>query len=129
MLKLREQELRIPIGLSLTERDRENEESQHHFGIFNSDEQLCACSVLVVEKRNERYQLRQMVVKPSFRGVGIGRLLYEKVESRCLELGAHQIQLNARVSAKGFYGKLGFTEFGVEFDHITLPHIKMIKVL
>jgi len=129
MLKLREQELRIPIGLSLTERDLETEESQHHFGMFNTHEQLCACLVLLVEKRNERYQLRQMVVKPSYRGTGIGRLLYEKVESWCLKLGAHQIQLNARVSAKDFYGKLGFSEFGVEFDHITLPHIKMIKVL
>jgi predicted GNAT family N-acyltransferase len=129
MLKLRERELRMPIGLSLTESDLEAEELQHHFGMFNTHAQLCACLVLLVERYNGRIQLRQMVVEPKYRGNGVGRLLYEKVETWCVELGACQIYLNARVTAKDFYRKLGFSECGVEFNHITLPHIEMIKVL
>jgi predicted GNAT family N-acyltransferase len=129
MLKLRERELRIPIGLSLTECDLEAEDLQHHFGMFNTDQQLCACVVLSVERYNGHIQLRQMVVEPKYRGNGVGRLLYEKVETWCVELGACQIYLNARVTAKDFYRKLGFSECGVEFNHITLPHIEMIKVL
>ena len=119
----------MPIGLSLTESDLEAEDLQHHFGMFNTDQQLCACLVLSVERYNGRIQLRQMVVEPKYRGNGVGRLLYEKVETWCVELGACQIYLNARVTAKDFYRKLGFSECGVEFNHITLPHIEMIKVL
>ena len=62
MLKLRERELRMPIGLSLSECDLEAEDLQHHFGMFNTDQQLCACVVLSVERYNGRIQLRQMVV-------------------------------------------------------------------
>ena len=126
---MRELELRIPIGLFLSECDLEAEDLQHHFGMFNTDQQLCACVVLSVERYNGRIQLRQMVVEPNYRGNWVGRLLYEKVETWCVELGACQIHLNARVTAKDFYRKLGFSEFGVEFNHVTLPHIEMIKVL
>lgn len=129
MLKLRERELRMPIGFSFTARDVEAEGTQHHFGIFNTDEKLCACALVLIEGNDKRCQLRQMVVEPSYQGRGVGRLLYEKVESWCRRLGAYQIQLNARVSAKDFYGKLGFSECGVEFNHVTLPHIKMTKML
>ena len=38
MLKLRERELRMPIGFSFTARDVEAEGAQHHFGIFNTNE-------------------------------------------------------------------------------------------
>ncbi len=129
MLKLRERELRMPIGLSFTTCDLKTEGAQHHFGILNTDRQLCACVLALIDGNEERCQLRQMVVEPSYQGLGVGRLLYEKVESWCRGLGVHQIQLNARLSAKDFYGKLGFSECGVEFNHVTLPHIKMTKVL
>ncbi len=129
MLKLRECELRMPIGLSLTACDLEAEETQHHFGIFSTDEQVCACVALVIEHHCQRCQLRQMVVEPNYQGKGVGRLLYKKVESWCRRSGVHQIQLNARTSIKDFYGKLGFNESGAEFNHVTLPHIKMIKLL
>ncbi|MDA1331143.1 MAG: GNAT family N-acetyltransferase [Proteobacteria bacterium] len=129
MLNLRERQLRAPIGLTLTNSDLENERRQHHFGLFNSSGDLCACVVLSMENSGQQGKLRQMAVAKKYQLCGMGRLLFEHVESWCRVHGVSQIVLNARTSVKGFYHKLGFTEYGVEFVQATLPHIKMLKTL
>ena len=129
MLKLRELQLRASIGLAHANSDLEGEDKQHHFGLFNSSLQLCACVVLSMENSGQRGKLRQMAVETDYQLRGMGRSLYEYVESWCRVHGVRQIVLHARTSVKGFYYKLGFTECGVEFVQATLPHIKMLKAL
>lgn len=128
-LKLRECQLRSPLGLTLDAEDVKDERCQVHFGVLHPVQGLCGCVVLLIDKDISEARLRQMTVESRLQGGGVGRKLFDFVEAWCLANSISQITLNARVVSKGFYQKLGFSECGSEFNHITLPHIRMSKSL
>ena len=75
-------------------------------------------------------QLRYMAVDIKFQGKGIGRKIVEHMEQHSKDNNAHEIFLNARENAVGFYERLGYkiTEKSyLLFDSI--QHYKMIKIL
>jgi len=76
-------------------------------------------------------QVRQVAVVPDARGMGAGRALMLALEERALAEGAREVWLNARNSAYGFYGRLGYEVFGEEFiSEVTgIPHTGMRKQL
>jgi len=78
----------------------------------------------------ELAQLRYMAVDDEFQGKGIGRKIVEHMELYSKDNNAHEIFLNARENAVGFYEKLDYkiTEKSyLLFDSI--QHYKMVKTL
>lgn len=126
-LQLREQVLRVPLGLTLSEQDVVLEDQQLHFGMFEQ-QQLVAC-VVFRPINSDLVKLRQMTVSPSQQGKGIGRTMLEQAEREVRKLGFNEIDMAARVSAIDFYLKLGYQTAGEEFEHAGIPHIKMYKIL
>jgi hypothetical protein len=126
--RLREEVLRKPLGLSLTDEDLEGEEHQLHFGLFESSGELVACGVAVPISRTEA-RIRQMAVLPSRQGTGLGGRLLEEIENDLRTRGFRTLVLDARTSAAGFYERLGYSALGEEFIHVTIPHIRMSKAV
>ena len=124
-LELRSNYLRKPIGLTLSEADRQNEDKQLHFGVM-IEQQLIACAVIKpVDTRIVK--LRQMLVIPAFQGVGVGRFLVRQIEHFIMQYSFEEVHANARISANEFYRKLGYFQQGLPFVEVGIPHIMMIK--
>lgn len=80
---------------------------------------------------NRIYQICQMVVQPAYQGQHLG----SKILSTLIEIAKQEkaiaITLNARLTAVGFYQKLGFQTYGTPFPSNTtgVLHIAMNKKL
>jgi predicted GNAT family N-acyltransferase len=126
--RLREEILRSPLGLSLTAEDLAGEESQWHFGLFDPDDDLIGCAVVVILSPSEA-RIRQMAVSPSRQGKGLGRRMMAALEANLRARGVTKFVLKARASAVGFYEKLGYTVVGDQFVDVTIPHFRMVKTI
>ncbi len=122
---LRHEVLRVPIGLSLRDEDLSNEWDQLHFGLFDDDE-LVACVIAVVLSPTEA-KIRQMAVSPEHQGKGRGRRIIEGLERHLAERGVTYFSMHARMSAVGFYLKLGYSKVGEEFTEVGISHVRMEK--
>ena len=109
--ELRNKVLRIPLGRSLYDEDLSSESQQMHFGIFDERNNLVA-SVIAVNISSTQARIRQMAVDTEYQGKGYGRVHFF---------------MHARMSAVGFYEKLGYARVGQEFMEVGLPHVKMEK--
>ena len=121
---LRDVVLRIPLGLRLSEADVDGEEYQLHFGGLDQDGRLIAC-VIAVPQQKATVKIRQMAVANNHQGCGVGRALMNALHAELQSRGWNQFVLNARVSAVGFYSKLGYRAMGVEFMEVGIPHLQM----
>ncbi|MDR3539432.1 MAG: GNAT family N-acetyltransferase [Desulfosporosinus sp.] len=76
-------------------------------------------------------QISQMVVDSFNREKGIGAELIKILIDKFVDMGVYDIFLNARVSALGFYKKLGFISVGQDFpsEKTGLPHRRMEKII
>ena len=75
-------------------------------------------------------QIRYMAVSPAFERRGIGRSIISYIEEHAMRTGRHNMVLDAREPAVGFYEKLGYEVTGKSyllFDEI--QHYKMQKHL
>ena len=126
--RLREEVLRRPLGLWLTGEDLANEENQLHFGLFEPGNHLVACVVAVGLSPTEA-RIRQMAVSPSHQRRGLGRRILRELESDLKARGFRRLVMKARMSAAGFYEKLGYAVVGEEFVDITVPHVTMTKAV
>ena len=125
---LREEVLRAPLGLSLESEDLSREEGQLHYGLFGPDGILAAC-VVAVPLSATAVAVRQMAVAPSRQRRGLGRRLVGELEDRLRARGFRRVELKARLSAAGFYEELGYETEGAEFVEVTIPHVRMVKIL
>ncbi|MHB1117000.1 GNAT family N-acetyltransferase [Sideroxydans sp.] len=123
---MRNEVLRLPLGLNLYREDLQQEKEQLHFGLFDHDTELIAC-VIAVLQGSGKAKLRQMAVRTGYEGQGIGRRLLLSLEELLVARGATQLSLHARISAGGFYEKLGYVYSGVPFVEVGIPHIRMEK--
>jgi len=73
-----------------------------------------------------QYRLRGMATNPSKQGQGAGSQLIQFAEAHMLKKKANIWWCNARISAAGYYEKLGLEQFGTTFD---IPPIGMHKVM
>ena len=85
----------------------------------------------LVFKGDRVYRVCQMVVQPKYQGQGLGRSILVFLIDRAKQEGAISLTLNARLTAVGFYQKLGFQAYGKPFPSSTtgIPHITMNKSL
>ncbi|HTY10365.1 MAG TPA: GNAT family N-acetyltransferase [Bacteroidota bacterium] len=126
-LELRNNVLRLPLGLSLYDENLTKEADDVHLGAFAGD-RLVGVLILTTVGGNE-IKMRQVGVAEAWRGKDVGAKLVAFAEDVARSLGRKKMVLNARKSVIGFYEKLGYEKLGGEFVEVTIPHQKMKKDL
>ena len=126
--ELRHQVLRLPIGLSLYDEDLDQERQQLHFGLFGPGGGLAAC-VIAVPVSSTEAKIRQMAVRPEQQGRGRGRRIIHDLEEYLARGGFVHLAMHARMTAVGFYTKLGYAKVGPEFTEVGIPHVTMEKYI
>jgi len=127
MIKLREDILRRPLGLSFDEKELEEEKDNMLIGAFEDEDMLGCC--MLVEEKPGTVRLRQMAVLNNLQGKGIGRALMTFAENLARDHGYKILYMHARKNAIGFYEKMGYKVASDEFIEITIPHFVMEKQL
>jgi predicted GNAT family N-acyltransferase len=125
--ELRHRVLRVPLGLSLHDEDLSQERLQTHFGLFDGGA-LVAC-VIAAPLSPTAAKIRQMAVSAEHQGQGCGRRIIAGLEAHLAARGVVQLSMHARLTAVGFYEKLGYARTGPEFTEVGIPHVKMEKRL
>ena len=127
MVKLRDDILRKPLGLSFSPDELEKEKDNILVAAFDDDQILGCCMLL--EEEPGIMRLRQMAVLNDLQGKGIGRALMNFAENLARDRGYRCVRMHARLNAIGFYEKVGYKVIGDEFEEITIPHYVMEKNL
>jgi predicted GNAT family N-acyltransferase len=127
MIKLREELLRKPLGLSFTVDELEKEKENMLIAAFEDDQMLACC--MLVEETPDTVRLRQMAVLNDLQGKGIGRALMNFAENIARDRGYKKISMHARKAVVGFYERMDYKVTGTEFVEITIPHVLMEKKL
>ena len=128
MVALRHDVLRAPLGLSFSAADLAAEAGQIHLALWQ-DSVLAGTLLLIAPDPDGGATLRQMAIRPGLEGRGFGRLLVARGEQELVESGIRDVRLSARLSAVGFYARLGYVADGGLFIEKTLPHRLMRKTL
>lgn len=126
--ELRNNVLRLPLGMVLNDRDVAGEEEQIHIGAVTEDAKVLA-SVTLKPLSTTVIKLRQMAVDASQQGSGLGRKLVMFAEQLAYSKGYRVMETHARVVAQGFYEKLGYVAEGKMFVEIGIEHMAMKKAL
>jgi predicted GNAT family N-acyltransferase len=121
----REEHLRRPLGLANSAADLAGEDKQIHIAAIDGSEVIG--TVVLKPLSPTLVKLRQMAVAPALRGSGLGGELVRFAERIAWGRGYEVIEMAARLSAQGFYERLGYRAVGDEFVDITIPHVKMTK--
>lgn len=127
MIKLRDEVLRKPLGLSFSNDELEKEKQNLHIAAYEDDQMLGCC--MLVEEEPQTVRLRQMAVINDLQGKGVGRALMQFAENLARDRGYKKITMHARKNASGFYEKMGYKKIGKEFQEITISHFVMEKEL
>ena len=127
MVKLRDDILRKPLGLSLSSDELESEKDNMLIGAFEDEDMLGCC--MLVEEDPQTVRLRQMAVLNDLQGKGIGRALMNFAENLARDRGYKMLSMHARKNVVGFYEKMGYKVKGDEFVEVTIPHVVMVKTL
>ena len=126
-LHLRQEILRTPLGLMLSEEECSKEIKDLHVAGF-IEEKLIAC--LVLSPYNEKtIKMRQVAVSFGLQGQGVGKKMVVEAEKLCKERNFDKIILNARDVVVPFYQQLGYTNVSEIFIEVGIPHVKMEKKL
>lgn len=127
MVSLRYDVLRKPLGLEFTPEELARDAHDILIGAFDDDEILACCILTKVDSLTCR--LRQMAVKNTLQGKGIGANVLIFAENIARERGYKCLYMHARQSAQGFYEKLGYEVCSDEFLEVSIPHYEMKKSL
>ena len=93
-----------------------------HFGLYYQYELTGAVSLFI---DGTTAQFRKMAVLPNDQGKGFGLQLLQYLVDYCKSQGIENLWCNARVSAIGFYQKLGFATVGETYERNRVSYIKM----
>lgn len=127
MVKLRNDILRQPLGLSFTAEELAKEKDDILIGAFDEDDLLACC--MLTKATSDSLRLRQMAVQNNLQGKGIGASMLHFAENLTKDKGYNKIIMHARETATGFYEKLGYKIVGDKFTEVTIPHYVMEKKL
>lgn len=129
MVKLREEILRRPLGLSFLPEELEREKDNLLLVAYEDDHMLGCCMLVEEEQDPQTVRLRQMAVSNDLQGKGIGKVLMNFAENIARDRGYKKLTMHARKNAIGFYEKMGYKSSGQEFEEVTIPHFVMEKAL
>ena len=124
---IREEILRIPLGLSFSKEELEREASDFHIAGF-SGETMIGTLVLSPQDK-EIIRMRQVAVHTGYQNRGIGKQLVEFSEKVAIEQGYKKMILHSREDVIPFYSKLNYSVFGDRFESVSLPHFCMERQL
>lgn len=127
MVKLRDEILRKPLGLSFAPEELSREKEDILIGAFDEDKILACCLLTRVD--NSTVKLRQMAVQGNLQGKGIGASIMGFAENIARDKGYSKLMMHARDTAIGFYEKFGYKIRGEEFTEVNVPHHVMEKRL
>lgn len=124
-LDLRNQVLRVPLGLDIYDEDLKAEQDDTHIGAFYKSK---LAGVLVLTKAGDGVvRMRQVAVDDSMRRQGIGKRLVQYAEEFARSKGYKEIMLHSRMTSSEFYKSLGYTVTSEAFTEIMIPHVEMRK--
>lgn len=126
VLQLRNEVLRVPLGLSLFDENLKDEKDEIFFILEIESKIVACCQLKKIDSTTSK--LRQMAVLENCQHKGYGKLLIDFLEHYAKENGILKIELHARKNALDFYKKLNYQIVSNEFLEVGTPHIKMEKV-
>jgi predicted GNAT family N-acyltransferase len=125
-LKLRDEVLRKPLGMSLFDENLDVDKDDTHIGAFKDNTLV---GVLILKRINASIlKMRQVAVAEHLQSQHIGTAMVRFAENHAQQNGYRTMQLNARKTAVSFYLKQGYEVISDEFSEINIPHYKMEKV-
>ena len=127
MVALRYEVLRKPLGLQFSPEELARDASDILIGAFDEEEILACC--ILTNAGEKICRLRQMAVRNSLQGKGIGANVLVFAETIAREKGFTSLFMHARKAAQGFYEKLGYEVCSDEFEEVSIPHVEMKKNL
>ena len=127
MVQLRSQILREPLGLNFSEEELEKEKDDILIVAFEEDELLGCCVISILDRTT--FRLRQMAVLPNYQRKGIGASILNYVENIARDRGCIKIMMHSRLTAIGFYQRMGYKVVGDIFEEVGLPHRYMEKTI
>jgi predicted GNAT family N-acyltransferase len=125
--RLRNDVLRVPLGLTLSDEDTAEDATRLHFVALEND--IVIATVSMMKLTTETIKLRQMAAANQFQGKGVGLQLVRYAEQSVQKLGFSMVEMAARDTAVPFYEKLGYQTFGEPFMEVGVPHIIMKRTL
>lgn len=128
-VSLRDEVMRKPLGRSIENDDLSYEKEALIFGVFEGEKLL---GVGIMHYKDESLaKIHFLCVDPALQKSGIGMQLIETMEARAKEDGKEVVYMEARMTAFGFYKKLGYQEYGETYllKNVPIEHIKMEKNL
>lgn len=122
---LRNEVLRKPLGKDLSNEELPYEMLSFYLGAYTSEKLI---GVLCWYKENANGIIKHLAVLNEYQNRGIGKALLLRAEQDMNSEHLKDCILKARLSAQGFYEKLGYLSAGpVRNDSV--PHIMMVKSL
>ena len=134
-LKLRDEVLRRPLGMSIADDDLSGDADALHIGAFvrsgaeDAPAERLVGTLLLRALDDRTLQMKQVAVEEARRGTGTGRDMVRFAEVLAAELGYDEIVLHARENAVPFYEKLEYIREGERFEEIGIPHYRMRREL
>ena len=126
-LKLRDNVLRKPLGLSLYDENLKAEKDDFHIGAYANGHLV---GVLILTKQSvKEIKMRQVAVSEQWRSLKVGTALVRYAEQYAKNKGYETVLMHARKAAREFYLKLGYESVDEEFLEINIPHYCMRKSL
>jgi predicted GNAT family N-acyltransferase len=126
-LKIRDEVLRKPLGMSLYNDNLDVDRNDTHIGAFMGNQLV---GVLILTRINANIlKMRQVAVTEKLQSKHIGTDMVKFAEDYAHEKGFKIMQLNARKTAVAFYEKQGYEKISDEFLEINIPHYKMAKTI
>jgi predicted GNAT family N-acyltransferase len=112
----------------------DNDEMTFHLGAYVDDKLVSVASFYMDNHPNieapYQFRLRGMATLDEFRGQGMSSALLRTAFPLIKKNHVSTVWCNARVSAIGFYEKVGFKTLGNEFDIPDVgPHVLMMKII
>jgi len=122
---LREEILRIPLGMHLRPQDIEGEEEQIHF-VARNDRGVIGCLLLQVINA-QTLKFRQAAVEEKRQRQGIGRALVDAGMEWARANGFTRAIAHVRYYARPFWEQSGFRVEGDTFEEVGLKHFFMTR--
>lgn len=126
-LVLREQILRKPLGLRVSQEELADDAMRQHFCAVELGAVIGTISLRPLDE--ETLHLKQMAVSQARRDSHVGARLLAHAEAWGVDAGFRLMIAHARVGAEGFYFKLGYAQEGEAFEEHTIPHVRVTKRL
>lgn len=126
-LRLREDILRRPLGLTVSRDELAADTMRQHFCAVDCGAVVGTVSLHPVDETT--LQLKQMAVTEKSRTSRVGSSLVAHAERWATAAGFRHMIIHSRVGAEGFYLKQGYAQDGDVFFEMTIPHMRVIKRL